>query len=139
MFLNTVQGGKDGNLSANEPSYGGRQSEIDNLFNILNTADFWTPSNPDGINSRYVTAPKVIPSVFYNRDFVRLQDVSLSYSLPKELLDNVGLSSLRLFVSGKNLVTWTNWKGWDPETGEGLRDDGRPVLKGYSLGLNVTF
>ncbi|SHH02127.1 TonB-linked outer membrane protein, SusC/RagA family [Flavobacterium fluvii] len=139
VFLNTVQGGKDGYLSANEPTYGGRQSEIDNLFNILNNTDFWTPLNPDGINSRYVTAPKVIPSVFYERDFVRLQDVSLSYNFPKSLLDSAGLNSLRLFVSGKNLATWTDWKGWDPETGQGLRDDGRPVLKGYSFGLNVTF
>jgi TonB-linked SusC/RagA family outer membrane protein len=139
IFLNTVQGGKDGNLSTNEPTYGGRQDEKDNLFNYLKSADFWTPSNPNGINSRYVTAPKVVAPVYYNRDFVRLQDISLSYNFPKKLMGDIGLSSLRLFVSGKNLITWTDWKGWDPETGQGLTDDGRPVLKGYSMGLNVTF
>jgi len=42
-------------------------------------------------------------------------------------------------VSGRNLATWTDWEGWDPETNQGWNNDGRPVFKGYSVGLNVTF
>lgn len=51
----------------------------------------------------------------------------------------MNLQNLNVFVSGRNLATWTNWEGWDPETNQGLTNDGRPVFKGYAVGLNVTF
>ena len=139
IFFNTVQGGKDGYLSSNEPTYGGRRDENAQVFNFLNNTDFWSPVNPDGVNPSYITAPTVIGRKLYSRNFVRLQDISFGYNLPKEILNPMGLSSLKLFVSGKNLATWTKWRGWDPETGDGLADNGRPVLKGISFGLNVTF
>lgn len=139
IFFNTVQGGKSGYLAGNEPTYGGRRDENAQVFNFLNNTDFWSPNNPDGINPSYITAPTVNANKLYSRDFVRLQDVSLGYNLPKEILNPIGVSSLKLFLSGKNLFTWTKWRGWDPETGDGLADNGRPVLKGISLGLNVTF
>lgn len=139
IFLNTIQGGNGRFVSSNEPNYGGRQDEKDNLFNYLDNNDFWTPLNPDGINERYVSAPEIIPRVLYDRSFIRLQDVSLSYTLPSNILEKLDIANLKLFVTGKNLATWTKWRGWDPETGDGLGDSGRPVLKSYSLGLNVTF
>ena len=71
---------------------------------------------------------------------MRLQDVSLGYSFTGKLIERMKIQNLNLFVSGRNLATWTNWEGWDPETpGQGLITDGRPVLRGYSVGLNVTF
>ncbi|GGF22330.1 SusC/RagA family TonB-linked outer membrane protein [Flavobacterium limi] len=139
IFFNTVQGGKNSYLSANEPTYGGRRDENAQVFNFLNNTDFWSPINPDGVNPSYINAPAVSANKLYARNFVRLQDISFSYNLPKEILKNLGVSSLQLYLSGKNLATWTKWRGWDPETGNGLADNGRPVLKGYSLGLNVTF
>ncbi|RZJ38838.1 MAG: hypothetical protein EOO18_02350, partial [Chryseobacterium sp.] len=51
-----------------------------------------------------------------DRSFVRLQDITLSYNLKNSLLKKLPLQSLNLFVSGKNLHTWTSWEGWDPET-----------------------
>lgn len=139
IFFNTVQGGKDGYLSGNEPTYGGRRDENAQVFNFLNNTDFWSPNNPDGVNPSFITAPTVAARKLYARNFVRLQDVSFAYNLPKELINPMGVSSLKLFLSGKNLFTWSKWRGWDPETGDGLADNGRPVLKGISLGLNVTF
>lgn len=139
IFFNTVQGGSNSYLSTNEPTYGIRRDENAQLFNFLNNTDFWSPNNPDGVNPSYITAPTIVANKLYARNFVRLQDISFSYNLPKDLLKNLGLSSLQLYLSGKNLATWTKWRGWDPETGQGLADNGRPVLKGYSLGLNVTF
>jgi hypothetical protein len=46
---------------------------------------------------------------------------------------------MRIILSGRNLLTLTKWPGWDPETGEGITRDGRPVLASYSLGIDVTF
>lgn len=139
IFLNTVQGGKTGYLKANEPNVGGRQDENAILLNYLDDADFWSPLNPNGMHPRYITSPKVRPKIYQQRNFVRLQDISLAYNFPQNLLDKIGINAAKIFVSGKNLATWTKWKGWDPETGHGLSDSGRPVLKGYSLGFNVTF
>lgn len=139
VFLNTVQGGKNGYLGYNVPTYGGRQDGKDNLFNVMDNTDFWSPSNPDGKDARYITAPKVIPGMYESRNFVRLQDISVAYNLPKKIIDNLGMGSLKIYLSGKNLATWTKWRGWDPETGQGLSDTGRPVLKSYSIGLNATF
>jgi hypothetical protein len=60
------------------------------------------------------------------------------------------LNNLKVFVSGKNLMTWTNWHGWDPEHGASidpfsLNTDGDPtrqngpLMKSYVVGLNLNF
>lgn len=49
-------------------------------------------------------------------DYIRLRNVTLSYSVPKRLLENSPLNSLRLFVQGQNLLTFTDFYG-DPEVG----------------------
>jgi hypothetical protein len=139
FFLNSVQGGKDGYMAYNEPNIGAFGDVNGVLFNYLDDADFWSPSNPNGVNPRYETAPRVNAGKLYQRNFIRLQDITLAYNLPKPMLNKLGISNAKLFASGKNLATWTKWKGWDPETGQGLSDSGRPVLKGYSFGLNITF
>jgi TonB-dependent starch-binding outer membrane protein SusC len=50
----------------------------------------------------------------------------------------MNIQNLNVYVSARNLATWTNWEGWDPETDQGLTINGRPVMKGYSVGVNLT-
>jgi hypothetical protein len=137
VFLNAVQGGKHSYLSGNTP----RKIRDDNAVrdNYLSGIDFWSPDNPTGKYPRSNISATQQPSLFQNRSFVRLQDVSLSYKFTGKFIDQLKLQNLNLFVSGRNLATWTNWEGWDPETNQGWSNDGRPVFKGYSVGLNVTF
>jgi TonB-linked SusC/RagA family outer membrane protein len=137
FFINSIQGGKDGYIGLNATNFG--QSDNARRNNIFVDYDYWTPSNPDaqfrdqeqdaGINYRY----------YSNRSFVRLQDVTLAYRFNQNLIKQFGIQGLKLFVSGKNLVTWTNWVGWDPETGSGLDPSGLPVMRGFSLGIDVSF
>lgn len=47
--------------------------------------------------------------------FVRLQNVTFGYEFPRSVLRNIGLSRLRLYVTGQNLATFTDYEGWDPE------------------------
>jgi hypothetical protein len=68
-----------------------------------------------------------------------LQDVSLSYVFKDELLKKIKVNNLRVYLSGQNLLTLTKWEGWDPETGSGINRSGRPVLKSYTIGLNLEF
>ncbi|WP_430811081.1 MULTISPECIES: SusC/RagA family TonB-linked outer membrane protein [unclassified Carboxylicivirga] len=74
--------------------------------------------------------------------YVRLKNVQIGYSLPQTLLSKVGVSNLRVFVSGENLLTLTNLMLFDPE---GLADlingSGKtyPMSAVYSAGLSLTF
>lgn len=85
-------------------------------------------------------------------DFVRLKNVSLSYDFPKRLVKDFGV---RLFVSGTNLLTFTDYKGIDPEsasisgsntgqpsgadTTQGIDYGSYPNAKTYTFGVNLSF
>jgi TonB-linked SusC/RagA family outer membrane protein len=77
-------------------------------------------------------------------DFIRLRNITLGYSLPQNVLDEIGFSSVRVYVSGFNLLTFTDFDGYDPESradtgGIGQVFYSAPAAKTVSLGLNVTF
>ncbi|WP_226789247.1 SusC/RagA family TonB-linked outer membrane protein [Polaribacter reichenbachii] len=148
FFLNSIQGGKDSYLS--NTNVGISHSDNTIRFNYLEGINFWQPNNPTGdqpLTANGVSNPSVGAGIYQDRSFVRLQDVSLRYNFNQAVLDKLGMSSLSLFLSGKNLATWTDWKGWDPEIqdvdrgiyGSGLVAGGRPVMKGVSIGVNLSF
>ena len=78
-------------------------------------------------------------TLYSQSNFIRLQDISLSYDLESDLVSRLGMNSLRFYISGQNILTLTKWDGWDPETGEGITRNGGPVVKSYTLGINVEF
>ncbi len=72
-----------------------------------------------------------------NGSFLRLKSVEFGYSLPQKLIRKLGLSTLRIYVSGTNLLTFSKFKLWDPEMGaNGL---GYPIQKVYNMGMNINF
>lgn len=77
---------------------------------------------------------------FYEKlTYLRLQDVSLAYSLPKSLIQKLTLNNVKVYVSGKNLATWTGWHGWDPEHASGGRaSQNGPLIKSWVLGLQIS-
>ena len=79
------------------------------------------------------------PSTWWMRDgsFLRLKSLEIGYTLPARWVSPAKVSSLRLYFSGTNLLTFSKFKLWDPEMGgNGL---GYPVQKVYNLGLQVSF
>lgn len=74
----------------------------------------------------------------YDRSYLRLKNVELSYSLPLRLSKSVGAEKVRFILSGQNLITWDQMKSGDfgPEGGG---YSGFPVYRVYNLGLNVIF
>jgi TonB-linked SusC/RagA family outer membrane protein len=138
FFLNSIQGGNNRFLGSQPVNTGAREKgKIETKQPV--GIDYWTPDNPDAeypsLNSR---APEAGLGIFKDRSFVRLQDVTFSYNFPTKLSQKIGLDNLALVLAGRNLATWTNWEGVDPETGVGLTA-GRPILSSYTLGLNVSF
>ena len=155
-FINSIQGGRDSYLSANFPyGYNGTPGQATNA-NWFDFSDYWSPRNPNGIHPNVWTPTPAGGREFFQRNFVRLQDISLSYSLTDAVAKKIGAANCKLFVSGKNLLTFTKWRGWDPETNTTLFPVGGPaggintalgvtsinafpVLKSYSFGLDITF
>jgi len=102
--------------------------------------NWWTPENPTNewvVNELYAERMSGILGVIYeDASFVRLKDVSLSYTFPKTLLSRYSVNNLRLFVTGRNLATFTNWRGLDPELDSQHQI---PIQKEYVFGLNFEF
>lgn len=77
-------------------------------------------------------------------DFIRLQNVSISYSFNNKLLSdqtNGYIKSMRFFIQGQNLGLWTKYSGLDPENAsqQGLDNGVSPQLRTISMGVNVGF
>ncbi len=76
-----------------------------------------------------------------NASFVRLKGVTISYSLNKNALSKLGgvLTGVRFYVTGRNLLTFTKYTGWDPEPNTNLSLAAYPNTKQYSAGIELTF
>jgi hypothetical protein len=77
-------------------------------------------------------------------DFIRLKDLNLSYTIPQDLISSVGLEKARIYLSGINLLTITDYDGYDPESRADSFSDGQtfysaPAPRTVSLGVNLTF
>ncbi|MEI7503266.1 MAG: SusC/RagA family TonB-linked outer membrane protein, partial [Paludibacter sp.] len=138
FVINSIQGG-DGYYLANNAkgiNVGSNYTEVDRM-NQLAVRPYWTPDN--GVTNAtgiYNAQPLQTTSLYQDRSFVRLQDVSLSYNFNPALLRSLKLANCQFFLSGKNLYTWTKWSGWDPETGITTAD--APVMRNVTTGFKIT-
>jgi hypothetical protein len=76
----------------------------------------------------------------YLRDasYLRLKNLTIGYTLPN-ILKKVGVSDLRIYFSGDNILTFTSYQGLDPERGGSGSFVNYPQNKIYALGLNIKF
>lgn len=113
--------------------------------------DAWTPENPSNtVPALYLGTGwyeggyggvQAYPSTYNLQDasYLRLKNVSLSYTLPEQLTNKIKSKGITVYVSGDNLLTFTDYEGGDPErTGEG-RMAQYPQLRIVNMGLNVNF
>jgi len=73
--------------------------------------------------------------IYSDASYIRIKNASLSYSLPKNILDKLHFENLRIYLSGQNLFTITGYKDGDPETQTPFRT---APLKTYILGIQLT-
>lgn len=140
FFLNIINGGKDGYLAYNEkPSYVSHSTGNASNLNWFDCYDYWSPSNTDAKFGIAWNSPAMDADILQSRSFVRLQDLSLGYTFSQKTLQKAKIDALRVFFSGKNLLTFTGWDGWDPEMGLGISSTSYPVMKTYALGVEITF
>jgi hypothetical protein len=85
----------------------------------------WTPQNTNTTMPRAVVGdPNFNSTRFSSRfiqdgSFLRLRNLTLGYRLPVAVTDKIKLAGVRVYVSGQNLLTITNYKGYDPEVAGG--------------------
>lgn len=149
IFIQTVQGVKKNNsmMSIASDEIGRRNIPVD--------LGYWTPENKSNEFKSLASNSNPYGYGFpRSANFTRIKDITLSYSLPKRVLDKIGIGGLTVYASGRNLFTFTNWLGWDPEARDVLRghssydatrnvnvgdDSNYPMTKSYVFGINLTF
>lgn len=78
--------------------------------------------------------------------YLKLSNVTLGYTFPEKLISKIGLSKLRLYVTGNNLFTWTKYSGYDPEVSTmsnpltpGVDFGAYPRSRSFVFGINLAF
>lgn len=105
----------------------------------------WTPENT---NSKY---PQMLATdmedvnqrssrFIHGGSFIRLKNITLSYTLPKKIVEKVSMSNARIYFTGANLLTWSSFGLYDPETPvNGVKTWAMPIGKTYTFGVEISF
>lgn len=110
----------------------------------------WTPTNPTNGYPRATTKTAGnILSDHYVEDgsYLRIKDITLSYTFPKKLIQSFYCEGLTMFIGLKNIFTFTNYSGYDPEVSRfannnlsmGADYGAYPMAKSYEFGLRMNF
>ena len=106
----------------------------------------WTPGNASNTAPAFGNVDPLASSYYVeDASFLRLKTVNLSYDLPRKIFNKTQISGLRVFVSANNLLTFTNYSGFDPEV-----SSRNPLIRGFErfsyprsrtiiMGLNLKF
>lgn len=146
--LNVFLQGAHGNKMFNATYAATAVPTSDVFYPTLNeVSDYWTPQNTTAnwANPGSKTNRNIIESTRFLQDagYVRFKNISLSYSLPKSILKG---SSTKLSISAQNMITFTKYKGFDPEASStsafsdadaGIDMGAYPSPKTVTLSLNI--
>jgi len=123
----------------NANRYVGLGSFSGHLNRVYNLGTFWTPevTDADAPMPRWNTHMDYSGTTYlYDGSYIRLKNVELAYTFGKESLRALGISSLRIFLNGNNLLMWTNMPD-DREVNMGA-STAYPTVRRINLGLNIT-
>jgi TonB-dependent starch-binding outer membrane protein SusC len=100
--------------------------------------DFWTPENQTAKFPRPgIASQNDMPALaFEQASFVKIKEITLSYSLPANVLTKLKISQLRLYGSLQNYFTFSNLDNYDPERGGAISN---PLSKQMVFGINLEF
>jgi TonB-linked SusC/RagA family outer membrane protein len=147
VFLQGSYGNKLMNLTRSS----GRMNSFLGTNYLAEAADFYSADNLDASLPRPSTYNHINNAVstrtIEDGSYLRIQNVTLGYSLPSDIISKIKLSRLRFYASAQNLFTFTDYTGYDPEVGSFNQDallsgvdNGRyPTPRQISFGFNVEF
>ena len=73
-----------------------------------------------------------------NGRFLRLKNLDIGYTLPKPMVNTIHLESVRIYISGQNLITWSPFKLWDPELDSSQRGQTYPITRSFTAGIQIS-
>ena len=119
-------------------AYGGANAVINRLNEMNEGKELWCPA---------ATSAMVISDwALEDASFLRLQSITIGYTLPKAWLKKIYLQKVRIYFTGHNLACWTKYKGYDPEVSAssnpmcpGIDFAMYPKSRSYTMGLNIQF
>lgn len=135
IFINAMQGWLGGFNRADPNSNFGANYPARPLNQFDN--GWWTPENKSNTSPSLGYNNPYQHNYYFSRNFVRVQDIALTYNLPPSFITRTKLANMRLTASAKNLLTFDSWPGTDPESGGSAT--GFPMPKTVSIGLNMSF
>lgn len=145
LFLQGVQGNSIANFNLfSLESFDGSKN------NSTAALKRWTPDHPTNDYPRANASP--ISNVFSDHQvedgsYLRVKDVTISYDFPENMIRKLSCNALQIYISAKNLYTFTKYSGYDPEVSRfgqnnlsmGADYGSYPVPKLYMLGLKINF
>ncbi|MFH7017123.1 SusC/RagA family TonB-linked outer membrane protein [Flavobacterium sp. FlaQc-47] len=121
------------NFNNNGTEILGRWQSVDN------PGDGWTPRLYASTNTASNLTGSASTRFVEKGDFISLDNISIGYTLPKMLMDKIGVDTFRLFVQAQNIWLISDYKGINPEMEtSGVDINGTPRSKVISVGLNVS-
>ena len=130
VFFHGVMGITKDNPTENDAVYGDVR---------LNTTkkDWWSDKNPTGTHFANDALANQFNVGFYEKaDFTRFKDISLAYELPRKALEKIKVNTMKVYLTGRNLATFTKYRGLDPEISNQL---GVPLQREVIFGVNLSF
>lgn len=115
-----------------------------NVLKDVVESNRWILGENEDVNARYPrlsyggNANNYRPSTYWLRDgsYIRLKTLEVGYTLPKSITNKIRFNNIRFFLIGTNLLTFSNFKLWDPELGSSNGQQ-YPLSKTWTLGLTV--
>jgi len=107
----------------------------------------WSGSgSSDTYPSAALTRRNIFPNSFFveSGSYIRVRSIQAGYTLPPNVMSNLGINDMRIYLSAQNPVTFFRYNGYTPEIGgspiaTGIDNDTYPLSATYTLGLNVNF
>ncbi|SDS06630.1 TonB-linked outer membrane protein, SusC/RagA family [Polaribacter sp. KT25b] len=140
-----------GNVDVSFMFQGSHGAEVRNLgdhylFSHNNNQTLSDLAIADGYDGTFLVNKYFTNSVVQNASYIALRNVNIGYNLPEDVVEKLGVSKLRIYATGSNLlyITADDYTGWNPEaidksgpTTYGFQKGGSPVYSTISLGLNL--
>ncbi|MDJ1491881.1 SusC/RagA family TonB-linked outer membrane protein [Cytophagaceae bacterium DM2B3-1] len=137
MFFQGVQGNK---------IYNGTRVLTEGMIRLFNSSttvlNAWTPENtntdiPRAVNGDPNSNNRTSDRFIENGSYLRLKSLNIGYTLPADVLKSItkgNLNNFRIYISSQNLLTFTKYKGYDPEVGSRLNVNNGSLVQGIDYG-----
>ncbi len=109
-------------------------------INQARSLDFWKQPGDVASSASPLYQNQFTSKLIQDASFLRLRNVTLSYTMPSAVTEKLKhISNIRFYVLGQNLLTWTKWKGLDPENDSNISLGEYPNPRAITAGIDITF